>query len=109
MLSARNSEWENGLVSEPSARDNSKLREIPKVSTTTFSRKLVKGTRLIAEHNGKNVENDPSELQIDALKMKWIIRIQAPKSAMIKIWRRFRDYNGLGLRSLIKLLRCLKV
>jgi len=37
-----------------------------RVSITTFNRKLLKGTRLIAEPNGKNIEN-------------WIIRSQAPK------------------------------
>lgn len=31
----------------------------------------------------------------------WIIRSQTPKSAMMRIWRRFRDYNGMGLMCLI--------
>ena len=30
----------------------------------------------------------------------WAIRIQAPKSDIARIWRRFRDYNGLGMRNL---------
>ncbi len=31
----------------------------------------------------------------------WIIRSQAPKCANTSIWRRFRDYNGVGLRKLV--------
>lgn len=96
--------WKNRLVSELSARDNSKLRELPKVSTTTLLRKLSRGTRLIVEPNGKNVEN---ELHHHG-KVKWIIRSQAPKSAMIRIWERFRDYNGLGQRSLINFYEALR-
>jgi len=34
------------------------MRETPKVLTTTFERKLSKGTRLIAEPNSKNVRNN---------------------------------------------------
>ena len=30
----------------------------------------------------------------------WTIRSQAPKCANASIWRRFRDYNGVGLRKL---------
>lgn len=30
--------------------------------------------------------------------LKWAIRSQAPKFVTIRIWRRFRDYNGMGLR-----------
>jgi len=30
----------------------------------------------------------------------WIIRSQASKCANASIWRRFRDYNGVGLRKL---------
>jgi len=30
----------------------------------------------------------------------WIIRSQAPKCDIASIWRRFRDYNGMGLRKL---------
>ena len=30
----------------------------------------------------------------------WTIRSQAPKCAKASIWRRFRDYNGMGLRKL---------
>ena len=30
----------------------------------------------------------------------WIICSQAPKCANASIWRRFRDYNGVGLRKL---------
>ena len=30
----------------------------------------------------------------------WIIRSQAPKCAIVSIRRRFRDYNGVGLRKL---------
>ena len=30
----------------------------------------------------------------------WTIRSQAPKCAIASIWRRFRDYNGMGLRKL---------
>ena len=30
----------------------------------------------------------------------WTIRSQAPKCAKASIWRRFRDYNGVGLRKL---------
>ncbi len=30
----------------------------------------------------------------------WIIRSQAPKCANASIWRRFRDYNEMGLRKL---------
>ena len=30
----------------------------------------------------------------------WIIRSQAPKCANASIGRRFRDYNGMGLRKL---------
>ena len=33
------------------------MRETPKALTTTFTWKLVKGTRLIAEPNGKNVKD----------------------------------------------------
>jgi hypothetical protein len=43
------------------------MRESPKVSTTTLLWKRNKGTRLIAEPNGKNVEN------------KWTIRREVPK------------------------------
>ena len=30
----------------------------------------------------------------------WTIRIQAPKCDIASIWRRFRDYNEVGLRKL---------
>ena len=30
----------------------------------------------------------------------WKIRSQAPKCDNASIWRRFRDYNGMGLRKL---------
>lgn len=30
----------------------------------------------------------------------WTIRSQAPKCDSASIWRRFRDYNGMGLRKL---------
>ena len=30
----------------------------------------------------------------------WTIRSQAPKCEIASIWRRFRDYNGMGLRKL---------
>ncbi len=30
----------------------------------------------------------------------WIIRSQAPKCDIASTWRRFRDYNGVGLRKL---------
>jgi hypothetical protein len=30
----------------------------------------------------------------------WTIRSQAPKCDNASIWRRFRDYNGMGLRKL---------
>ena len=30
----------------------------------------------------------------------WTIRSQAPKCDKASIWRRFRDYNGVGLRKL---------
>jgi hypothetical protein len=30
----------------------------------------------------------------------WTIRSQAPKCDKASIWRRFRDYNGMGLRKL---------
>ena len=30
----------------------------------------------------------------------WTIRSQAPKCDNASIWRRFRDYNGVGLRKL---------
>jgi len=30
----------------------------------------------------------------------WTIRSQAPKCDIASIWRRFRDYNGMGLRKL---------
>ena len=30
----------------------------------------------------------------------WIICIQAPKCDIASIWRRFRDYNGMGLTKL---------
>ena len=33
----------------------------------------------------------------------WIICSQAPKCANASIWRRFRDYNGVGLRELATL------
>ena len=33
----------------------------------------------------------------------WIICSQAPKCAIASIWRRFRDYNGMGLRGLANL------
>jgi len=36
---------------------NALLREIPKASTTTLNLKLLKGTRLIVEPNGNNVED----------------------------------------------------
>jgi len=50
--------------------NKAKLRETPKVLTTTLYEKSYKGTRLIAEPNGKNVK-------------KWTIRSQASNSAMI--------------------------
>ena len=33
----------------------------------------------------------------------WTICSQAPKCAIVSIWRRFRDYNGVGLRELATL------
>ena len=33
----------------------------------------------------------------------WTICSQAPKCAIVSIWRRFRDYNGMGLRELTTL------
>ena len=33
----------------------------------------------------------------------WAIRSQAPTSDIARIWRRFRDYNGLGTRDLANL------
>jgi hypothetical protein len=30
----------------------------------------------------------------------WMIRSQAPKCAIVSIWRRFRDYNEMGWRKL---------
>lgn len=71
--------------------NKTKLRETPKVSITTLIRKLFRGTRLIAEPNGKNIENI------------WTIRSQAPKVDKIRLWRRFNDYMVLGLRGLINL------
>jgi hypothetical protein len=32
----------------------------------------------------------------------WTICIQTPKLANVRAWRRFRDYNGMGLRILTK-------
>jgi hypothetical protein len=46
--------------------------------TTTFRWKHLKGSRLIAEPDGKNVED-------------WAIRSQAPKLVMIEHWGRFND------------------
>jgi len=77
------------LVDLKTICNKTKLQETPKVLTTTLFWKQNKGTRLIAEPNGKNVKN------------KWAIRSQAPKVDMIRLWRRFNDYMVLGLRSLI--------
>jgi hypothetical protein len=30
----------------------------------------------------------------------WTIRSQAPKCVIASTWRRFRDYNGMGLKKL---------
>jgi hypothetical protein len=99
-------QWKNELVSELRARDNSKLREPPKALNTTFVRKLSKGTRLIAENNGKKFKDDlPLHTVVI---MKWKIRIQTSKSDIIRIWGRFRDYNGLGPRSLINFYDALR-
>ncbi len=43
--------------------------KVLRVLTTTLIKKLLRGTRLIAEPNGNNVKN-------------WIIRSQVPNSAM---------------------------
>ena len=42
---------------------------------------------------GNNLEHSKNEKD-------WLIRSQAPKCAIASIWRRFRDYNGMGLRKL---------
>jgi hypothetical protein len=42
---------------------------------------------------GNNLEHSNNEKD-------WIIRSQAPKCDIASIWRRFRDYNGVGLRKL---------
>lgn len=52
-----------------------------------LSRNRNGGTRLIAVPNGNKVEN-------------WVIRIQAPTTAMVRLRRRFNDYNDLGLKGL---------
>src|SRR5210317_2529271 len=46
--------------------------------TTTFIWKLMKGTRLITEPNGKKVRD-------------WIIRRREPKVVMTRLWFRFND------------------
>ena len=51
--------------------ETSKLRKLLRALTTTFTWKFVKGTRLIAEPNGKNVSD-------------WTIRSQAPKFVMLE-------------------------
>ena len=71
--------------------NKTKLRENPKVLTTTSLWKHNEGTRLIAEPNGKNVKNIRA------------IRIQTPKVANTRLWRRFNDYMVLGLRGLVNL------
>jgi hypothetical protein len=76
--------------------NKTKLRETPKVLTTTLFWKHNKGTRLIAEPNGKNVKNI------------WAIRSQAPKVAITRLWRRFNDYMVLGLRGLVSLEESLR-
>ena len=38
----------------------------------------------------------------------WIIRSQAPKCAITSIWRRSRDYNGMGMRKLVTFDDCLR-
>jgi hypothetical protein len=55
-------------------------------STTSFSENLMntRGNDLGHSNNEKD----------------WIIRSQAPKCANASIGRRFRDYNGMGLRKL---------
>jgi hypothetical protein len=55
-----------------------KLRETPKVSTTTSALKSAEGTRLIAVPNGKKVEN-------------WAIRSQVSKSVIVRTRERFND------------------
>jgi len=55
------------------------MRETPKTLTTTLIRKLIRGTRLIVEPNGKNVRN-------------WTIRIQASLCIGWKVQR----LNGCG-------------
>jgi hypothetical protein len=58
-----------------------------KAFSTTFLREIVKNTRDNDLGHSKN-EKDLT------------IRSQAPKCAIASIWRRFRDYNGVGLRKL---------
>jgi hypothetical protein len=55
--------------------------------STTFLQEIVKNTRDNDLGHSKN-EKDLT------------IRSQAPKCANASIWRRFRDYNGVGLRKL---------
>ena len=44
-------------TSNPLDCDTSKLRELPKVLTTTLIKKFLRGTRLIVESNGKKVRD----------------------------------------------------
>jgi len=55
--------------------------------STTFLQEIVKNTR----DNDLGHSNNEKDLTI---------RSQAPKCAIASIWRRFRDYNGVGLRKL---------
>ena len=50
--------------------------------------------------NEKSANTQGNDLGHSNNEKDWIIRSQAPKYAIASIWRRFRDYNGMGLRKL---------
>jgi hypothetical protein len=54
-------------------------------------------TTLLYENIVKTWGND---LRHSNNEKDWIIRSQAPKYANASIWRRFRDYNDMGLKNL---------
>ena len=56
-----------------------KLREPPKALDTTLMRKLIKGTRLTAEPNGKKSRDD----HLENLNVKWKIRSETPTDRMV--------------------------
>jgi len=65
----------------------SKLREHPEIFSTTFLFEKIKNT------GGNDLWHSNNE-------KNWTIRSQIPKYDNASIWKRFRDYNGVGLRKL---------